>query len=123
MGWGGAGPGLGREGMPRELGDLMNAATGQPRNNTEIEYTRVAANRWLKYDYRDSQERPIGLRISEASEDPLQKPLAKMWGGGLLFPRTGAENNGWISSGQGPPILAKSHPFPPGASPTAGPSS
>ena len=86
MGWGGAGPGLGREGMPREMGDLVNTVTGLPRRNTTIEYTRVAANRWLKYDYRDSQERPIGLRISEASEDPLQKPLAKMWGGASFSP-------------------------------------
>ena len=83
MGWGGAGPGLGREGMPRELGDLMNAATGQPRNNTDIEYTRVAANRWLHYDFRDQQGKPVGLGIWGVSEDPLQKPLAKMWGASL----------------------------------------
>ena len=83
MGWGGAGPGLGREGMPREMGDLVNTVTGQPRRNTTILYTRVSANRWLKYEGRDRQKKPFGLRISEASEDPLQKPLAKMRGASL----------------------------------------
>ena len=76
MGWGGPGPGLGREGMPREMGDLVNTVTGQPRQNTDIEYTRVAANQWLQYKHRDRQSKPVGLRISEAGEDPLQKPLA-----------------------------------------------
>ena len=73
--------------MPRELGDLLNTAKGQPWYNKDIEYTRVAANRWLTFKNRAwKNNKPIGLRTSEAGKDPLQKPLAKMWGGASLSP-------------------------------------
>ena len=121
MGWGGAGPGLGREGMPREMGDLVNTVTGQPRQYTDIEYTRVAANRWLKYIKRDCRNKPIGLKISEATKDPLQKPLAKMWG--PPFPPNRCRKQ-WVDIIRtGTPNSSQASPFPLGASPTAGPSS
>ena len=81
MGWSGAGPGLGREGMPRELGDLVDADTGRLYYNVDVTYTRVAVNQWMRYKTREPQSRkPMGLNFSQATKDPLQKPLAKMLG-------------------------------------------
>ena len=121
MGWGGAGPGLGREGMPRELGDLLNRGTGLPYHNADILYTRAAVNRWLKYRYRDRRNKPILRNLSEATQDPRQKLLAKMW----VPPHPPNRcRKQWVDIIRTrTPNSSQVSPLPPGASPTAGPSS
>ena len=97
--------------MPRELGDLVDADTGRLYYNVDVTYTRVAVNRWMRYTTREPQSRkPMGLNFSQATKDPLQKPLAKMWGASLSpeqVPKT-------MGQDRDPPILANSHPFPRG---------
>ena len=65
----------------RALKHGVRSGTGLLYHNVNIDYTRVAVNRWLKYKKRDRRSnKPIGLNLFEATKDPLQKPLAKMLG-------------------------------------------